>query len=131
MLGLTALPTILSALKNPWVLLLVACVAGAGSTAWYRMRWLDCSAGQERAIADAQKKADDLANELVIAQAQAMAVTEKTVTVFRDRIVHAAQTNSCGPSVRDALRGVRATLDGGQPDAPSGAPAGMHPAPTR
>lgn len=110
---------LLSLLKNPWVLVIVACVLGMGGTGWYRMKWLGVVAGQERAIADAQKKADALANELIIAQAQAMAQTEKTVTVYRDRIIHAPTTNTCGPSMRDAARGVLDTLRG-QPDAQRG-----------
>lgn len=90
---------------------------------WYRGEYEACSGGQARAIADAQKKADDLANELIIAQAAAMAATEKTVTVFRDRIVNAPTTNTCGPTVRDAARGVRSLL--GEPDAQRGAPAAV------
>lgn len=66
------------------------------------------------AVAAAQKKADDLGNELIIAQAAANAVTERTVTVYQDRIVHAPTTNTCGPVVRDAARGVRDTLGGGE-----------------
>lgn len=112
---IAAIGPILSALRNPWVLLLAACVAGASGTGWYRMRWLDCSAGQERAIADAQAKADDLSDKLIVAEAAKKAATEKTVTVYRDRIVNAPQTSNCGPSVGAAADGVRALLGSGAP----------------
>ncbi len=121
---------LLSLLRNPWVLVIVVSVIGVGGTGWYRMRWLSEISGRQEAVIAAQKKADTLANELVIAQAQAMAVTEKTVTVYRDRIAHAAQTNTCGPVIRDALRGVRDTV-GSQPDSLGGAPAAVRPAPAR
>lgn len=102
-----SLAALLPLLRNPWVLLLAACLIGIAGTGWYRMQWLSVVAGQERAISQAQKKADALANELIIAQAAAMAANEKTVTVYRDRIINAPLTNSCGPAVRDALRGLR------------------------
>jgi hypothetical protein len=105
---LAAITSILSALKNPWVLLLIACGIGAAGTGWYRMQWLSVVEGQEQAIADAQKKADDLANELVIAQAQAMATNEHTITVYRDKVKNDPSADSVSPAVRDALRGVRA-----------------------
>lgn len=122
---------ILAALRNPWLLLLIACVAGAGGTGWYRMRWLDAVHGQEAAVADAQRKADALANELVIAQAMAMAKTERTVTVWRDKVIHAPVTSSCGPVVGDALRGVREIVGSGQAGAPGGTPAAVPAAPPR
>lgn len=97
---------LLSLLKNPWVLVAIVGVLGIGGTGWYRMQWLSVVAGQERAISQAQKKADELANELVILQAAAMAANEKVHTVYRDKVVNAPLTNTCGPVVRDALRGV-------------------------
>ena len=60
------------------------------------------------AIQQAQKKADALANELIIAQAAAMAVNEKTVTIYRDKVANDPSANSVSPAVRDALRGVHA-----------------------
>src|SRR4051812_34957217 len=36
---MTALIPILSLLKNPWVLLILACAIGIGGTGWYRMKW--------------------------------------------------------------------------------------------
>jgi hypothetical protein len=109
---LAAITPILSALKNPWVLLLIACGIGAAGTGWYRMQWLSVVEGQEQAIADAQKKADDLSNQLIVAQKVAEEATAKTVTVYRDRIVNAPQTSTCGPSVGAAADGVRALLRG-------------------
>lgn len=109
-------------LRSPWVLLALACVIGAGGTGWYRMKWLDEIHGREVAVAEAQKKADSLANEIIIAQAAAMAVTERTVTVFRDRIANAPQTSSCGPVLRDAIGGVREILRGGDAGAQRGTP---------
>jgi hypothetical protein len=116
---------LLSLLKNPWVLLIIACTLGIGGTGWYRMKWLGEVSGRQEAIIEAQKKADDLANELIIAQAAAFAVTEKTVTVFKDRIIHAPTTSTCGPTVRDAARGVLETLRG-PADPQRGALAPVH-----
>lgn len=103
---------ILSALRNPWVLLLIACVAGAAGTGWYRMRWLSVVDGQERAIADAQKKADGLSNKLIVAQQAAKEATAKTVTVYKTKVANDPSTSNCGPAMRDAADGVRALLSG-------------------
>lgn len=83
-------------------------------------------AADAKAVAEAQRKADALSNELVIAQAAAMAVTEKTVTVYRDRIANAPSTSTCGPAVRDAAHGVLDTFGGGGPGAQRGAPRPLH-----
>jgi hypothetical protein len=105
-----ALISILPLLRNPWILLVIACALGIGGTGYYRMRWLSVVEGQERAIADAQKKADDLSNKLIVAQKAAKEATGKIVTVFQDRIIHAPSTSTCGPSVGAAADGVRALL---------------------
>jgi hypothetical protein len=104
---------ILSALKNPWVLLLIACALGIAGTSFYRAKYDHLVAANAIAIADAQKKADDLANQLIRTEAAARAATERTVTVYRDRIIHAPSTSTCGPSVGAAADGVRALLGGG------------------
>src|SRR5262245_58332636 len=72
----------------------------------------------------AQQRADSLANELVIAQASAMAVTEKKVVEYVDRIrtVQAPDT-ACpaDPRMRLGSHGVRDILRGS--DAAGSAPA--------
>lgn len=83
----------LTIIKSPWTLLIIACVAGMGGTGWYRMEYLGEAAAraadkakQADAVNTANAKAESLANELIIAQAAAMAVTTKTATVYVDRI---------------------------------------------
>jgi hypothetical protein len=102
------IPTVLSLLRNPWVLLLLACAIGAAGTGWYRAKYHNLQAANATAIAEAQRKADALANELIIAQAAAMAVTKETVTVWRDKVKNDPSADSVSPAVRDALRGVHA-----------------------
>jgi hypothetical protein len=124
---------VLAAIPVAWkiagvaILLLVLSAAGAGLYAKGRSDGrLAIEAADAKAVADAQKKADDLANELIIAQAQAMAVTEKTVVQYRDRIVNAPKTSSCGPAVRDAAAGVRDILRGGEADPAGSTGAAVH-----
>ena len=132
------LSAVFALLRNPWVLVIVVSVIGIGGTGWYRMEWKSEVVAfgayryeEAKAVAAAQEKASRLSDELIIAQAASMAVTEKTVTVYRDRIAHAPQTNSCGPVLRDAARGVLDTLQpvSGQPEAGSGAAPAMRAAP--
>ncbi len=101
------------AIPFTWKLIAIGAViiAWGGSLVWAHHSGAvsgkaEVIAADQKAIEKAQKKADDAANELIIAQAQAMAVTEKTVTVYRDRIVHAPVTSTCGPTVHDAAAGV-------------------------
>ena len=93
---------------------------------WYRGEYEACAGGQSKAIAAAQKRADDLANELIIAQAAGFAVTEKKVITYVDRIrtVQAPDT-ACpaDPRMRLGSHGVRDIL--GVPDAQRGAPSAV------
>ncbi len=109
--------TVLALLRNPWVLLLIACVAGIGGTGYYKLRFESCIAARaeekasaERAARAAEEKAQQLSDDLLKAQAAALAANNKTVTVYRDRVINAPSTNTCGPAVRDAVDGVRAVL---------------------
>lgn len=79
-------------------------------------------AAAEHAALVATQAAQALSDELIIAQAANFAVTEKTVTVYQDRIVHAPTTNACGPTVRDAAAGVRQILNSGGSQAPAVSP---------
>jgi len=114
MLGLTELPTIYKVAGVLGILLLLTVGAGILYGKGRSDGAAACQAGQAKAVADAQQKADKLANELIIAQAQAMATTEKVTTVYRDRITNAPQTNTCGDALRDAAAGVLEQLRGGQ-----------------
>lgn len=84
---------------------------------------------QAEAIQKAQDKADALANELIIAQAAAMAVNEKTTTVYVDRIhnVQSADTAcAADPRMQLGSRGVRDLIYGsGEPQTTSGPPAAV------
>ena len=115
------------AIPFTWKLIAIGAliIAWGGSLAWAHHSGAvsgkaEVIAADQKAIEKAQKKADDIANELIIAQAQAMAVTEKTVTVYRDRVIHAPTTTTCGPAVRDAAAGV---LDAFRGSDPKGRPA--------
>lgn len=81
-----------------------------------------------KAVAEAQTNADRLANELVIAQAQAMAVTETTKTVYVDRIKNVPVTSACpaSPAVRAGLDGVHDIIYGGRANPPAGDPKALH-----
>lgn len=72
-----------------------------------------CKAAQAEAVIAAQKQADMLANQLVAAEAKARDATAKVVTVYQDRIVHAPQTSSCGPVLRDAVAGLQQLFSAG------------------
>ena len=123
-----ALLPLLGLLRNPWVLVLIVSALGMGGTGWYRMKWLGEVNGRERAVAEAQIKADRLANELIVAQAAAMAVTERKVVTYVDRIrtVQAPDT-ACpaDPRMRLGNVGVRDIIRGGEADPPGRAPAAV------
>jgi hypothetical protein len=109
-----------------WVLPLLAAFGLAIDDGLHRLWLADCERVRAEEVAAAEKArnaalahAQALSDELIIAQAQAMATTEKIVTVYKDRIVHAPTTNSCGPSVRDSMRGVLDTLGSGGGQAPA------------
>ena len=109
---------LLGLLRNPWLLLVIACVAGMAGTGWYRMKWEGEKAAyagfrekEAKAVLAAQAKAEALSNELIIAQAASMAVTERTVVSYVDKIIHDTPS-ACPPSsaARDGSRAVRDLL---------------------
>lgn len=73
----------------------------------------ECKAAAANAAIKAQKQADSLAEQLIRTENAAREATAKTTTVYKDRIVNAPQTNSCGPALRDARDGVCALIHGG------------------
>lgn len=64
-----ALIPILSLLRNPWILLVIACAIGAGGTGWYRMQWIeevsaraaDNAAADQAALAQIDRDREDRA----------------------------------------------------------------------
>lgn len=114
---LAALPEILKGL--PWVL----CAFLFGMWQWDRASLADEKAAQETAIATAQKKADSLADELIIAQAQAMAVTEKKVVTYVDRIQ--SSPDDAARNIAGSL-GVRDIIHPGGAPSPGKPAAGLH-----
>lgn len=76
----------------------------------------------QAAARSAEDKAQSLSNELVIAQAEAMAIAEKTVTFYQDRILHVPVTTACAQSLamRDASAGVRQLIRSSSSAAPAG-----------
>jgi hypothetical protein len=112
MLGLTALPTAWKVAGGAIALLLLAGLCLGLYIKGRSDGEAAIKAADAVAIKKAQDKADDLANQLVTAQAAKEAATAKTVTVYRDRIINAPSTSSCGPSVRAAADGVRALIGG-------------------
>lgn len=79
---------------------------------WYRGEYRGCVADRAAAIVEAQKRADALSTDLLIEQAKAMAVTEKKVVEYVDRIKTVQVAQECPSDERDRLgsRGVRSIL---------------------
>lgn len=69
-------------------------------------------AEQAQAIIKAQKKADELAEQLLIAQQEANKRLEATAQPFRERIASAPSTTACRdvPAIRAAIDGIRSLL---------------------
>lgn len=116
-----------------WKLLIIGLLVAALGVQSLRLAWaqnevITDRAAQAKAVADAREKAAKLSDELIIAQAAAMAVTEKKVVEYVDRIrtVQAPDT-ACAADERMRLgsAGVRDIIVGGSgPKAVSGpAPA--------
>lgn len=105
-----------------WKLGIVGLLLIALGVQTLRLSW--CQNEQAQAVIAAQKKqieADKLASQLVIAQAQALAVNAEKTTTFIDRIVHVpTQAISCAtdPRMRLGSAGVRSIILGSSP--PSG-----------
>lgn len=111
---LSALPTILKGL--PWL----AALFCFSMWQWDRADLAEAKSGQQAAISAAQKKADDLANELVIAQAIAMGVTQTKVTQYVDRIQ--SSPDDAARNIAGSL-GVRDIISGGPASPGKPAPA--------
>jgi hypothetical protein len=109
-------------------LLLALCGVQTVRLSWAHEEIATEAAAREKAIREAQARADALSDELIIAQAQAMAVTEKKVVTYVDRIrtVQAPDT-ACAADERSRLgsRGVRDIVRGGGPQAVGGSPAAV------
>lgn len=108
------------ALKNWKYLLMGILLVGIGvqttRLAWAKQTIAENEAAQKKAINEAQHKADILAGDLIIAQAAAMAVTEKTVTSYVDRIVKIPVQTACVSSaaITTGFDGVRTILRGSE-----------------
>jgi hypothetical protein len=120
---------VLSLLRNPWILLVIACVAGAAATGWYRMRWENCTAARaadlvkaERAKASALEYARIKSDEIITAQAAALAETAARVGGITERIIHVPVTTACAqsPAMRAATDGLRELFHPGGGQAPAG-----------
>lgn len=123
-------------LKNPLasglgiLLLLVSLGLGVQTVrlAWERTAFANYKAEETKAILEAQRKAAALSDELIIAQASAMAVTEKKVISYVDRI-HLVQgpDTACPADERMRLgsRGVSDLIRGGGPPAVGKPPAAL------
>ena len=110
----------LALLKNPWVLLVIACVLGVGGTGWYRMQYESEKAGRVSDALAAQQAANKKIAEAKVESDAAIAAlqdrlglqTSATIALV-DRIKHdTPASTSCPPSpaARDASRGVGSLL---------------------
>jgi hypothetical protein len=101
-------------------------LAIAGLVAWglgLKLTISDTGLRLVSARLEAEQRAAALSDELVIEQAKAMAVNERTAVQYVDRIRTIRVAAECPPDERDraASRGVR-DLVRGAPDAPVGGP---------
>ena len=97
----------------PWLLSLAFLIGGAGGTLWYRGQYEACQASAADAILK-QQQADAAESARILAQEQARtAALRKQTDAFLQQVKNEPTTSSCGPSVRDAERGLRAILDSG------------------
>ena len=86
-----AIPTLIK--DAPWILcgvLALVCAVFFGLWKAEEAKYANYKAAQAAAVIAAQERADKLANELVIEQAKNMAVTERTVVQYVDRIRNAS-----------------------------------------
>jgi uncharacterized membrane protein len=118
---------LLGLLKNPWVLLIIACALGVIGTGWYRMEYESEKAGRVADALAAQQAADakvnqaKTASDTALADLQTKLALQSTQSItYVDRIVHDAPS-ACPPSpaARDAARGVRDLLSGATGPAPA------------
>ncbi len=104
----------IAAIIANWKLIAIGLLVAAIGVQTLRLSWaqnelISDKLAQAEAVRKAQERADALSNELVIQQAIAMAVTERTVIQYVDRIRNApsdVERNRAGSlGVRDILRG--------------------------
>lgn len=99
----------------PWVLVALAVAFGVwerGSADHAKAALSDFKAKAAEAVA-AQKIADAATSAALIAQREAdLAALQGQVDQLMEKVRNAPVTNSCGPVVRDAARGVRNILRG-------------------
>lgn len=106
----------LALLRNPWVLLAIAIVAGLGGTGWYRMRWMGEVADRAKDVAEARDKllkqqAEDaeytrgLSDQL----AAELAAKKEQTNVRSLAIARAPVTDGCAnsPAMRALFDGLR------------------------
>lgn len=113
---LSLLPELLKGL--PWL----AALFCFSMWQWDRAALAEGKAAAEAAVISAQKKADAIGNELIIAQAQAMAVTQQKVVTYIDRIQ--ASPDDIARNVAGS-NGVRDIIGGGVTKGAAGPPAGV------
>lgn len=103
-------------LRNPWLLLLVTSLVGAGGTAWYRMQWLGEIAARSQDVAIAEEKvrqameadekrtrelSDQLAAEIAARKDQADA---RTLAIARSPVTDTCVTSPAMRALFDGLR---------------------------
>lgn len=139
---LTPAGPLLGFLRGNWQWVLIAGALAWGAIA--QIGWERCSAATARADADrtaavlkAQQAAAALSDELIIAQAQAMANTDRKVVTYVDRIRRVVDPDGACPAdrrmqlgshgVRDIVGGDGAEAGGGPADGLPRPPAGAQP----
>jgi hypothetical protein len=119
---MTALVAIWQAIRNPWLLLLIACLIGAVGTTWYRMQWLGEVAARAQDLSDAQaaalKAQQEDATRTAALVGQYAAENDKLKDQANARsiaIATAPNGSGCVASapMRAALDGLRATATAG------------------
>lgn len=116
-----------------WKLIAIGLLVAALGVQTLRLSWAQNEIvadrlAQAKAVQEAKDKATALSNELIIAQAAAMAVTEKKVIEYVDRIrAVPAPDTACpaDPRMRLGNHGVRDIMGGGGSPAVGGAPAAL------
>lgn len=110
----------IAALLANWKMLALGLLVAALGVQTLRLSWaqnelISDKLAQADAVRKAQDRADDLSNELIIAQAQAMAQITQTLQPSKERIASAPLTAVCrdSPAIRAAIDGVRNALGPG------------------
>lgn len=108
-------------LLTNWKLIVIGLLVAALGVQTLRLAWaqnelVEDRLAQAKAVQEAKDKAKELSDELIIAQAAAMAVTEKKVTEYVDRIrTVTVPDTACAadPRMRIGNHGVRDIVGGG------------------